>query len=77
MLDAPALCSLSVEPKNARTIVRARAVAAGKLLLRDGQPFCIRGVTYGTFAPDEKGDQFPSQEQVTPRMREHIGFHDR
>ena len=69
MLDAPALCSLSVEPKNARTIVRARAVAAGKLMLRDGQPFYIRGVTYGTFAPDEKGDQFPSQEQVTSDFR--------
>jgi GT2 family glycosyltransferase len=68
MLDAPALCSLGAGPKNAR-ITDASVVPAGKLLLRDGQPFYIRGVTYGTFAPDEKGDQFPTQERVTSDFR--------
>ena len=68
MLDAPALFSLGAGSKTAR-VADAPVVAAGKLLLRDGRPFYIRGVTYGTFAPDEKGDQFPSQEKVTADFR--------
>ena len=29
------------------------STAAGKLLTRNGEPFYLRGVTYGTFAPDQ------------------------
>ena len=47
----------------------APVVAAGKLLTRNGEPFYLRGVTYGTFAPDERGDQFPRQKQVLADFR--------
>src|SRR2546423_231108 len=40
-------------------------VAAGKFFWLGSDPFCMRGVTYGTFGPDQNGDQFPSQPQVT------------
>ena len=33
-----------------------RVIAAGKLFSKDGAPFYLRGVTYGTFAPDAAGD---------------------
>jgi hypothetical protein len=29
----------------------------------------VKGVTYGTFAPDEDGNQFPSRERVTADFR--------
>jgi len=46
-----------------------RIVAAGKLLSQGGRPFYMRGVTYGTFAPDENGDQFPPQDRVLADFR--------
>jgi GT2 family glycosyltransferase len=36
----------------------------GKNLLVDGEIFFVKGVTYGTFAPDEKGYQFPEYQTV-------------
>src|ERR1043165_3743150 len=49
----------------AHSIRHGRVSAAGKLFSRDNATFYLRGVTYGTFAPDENGDQFPSREQVS------------
>lgn len=46
-----------------------KVVAAGKLLSQGGRPFYMRGITYGTFAPDENGDQFPPQDQVVADFR--------
>ena len=43
--------------------------AAGKLFSREGRPFHLRGVTYGTFAPDANGDQFPPPERVESDFR--------
>lgn len=36
----------------------------GKFLTVDGQRFLIKGVSYGTFAPDADGSQFPSVDQI-------------
>jgi GT2 family glycosyltransferase len=47
----------------------APVTASGKLLTRNGEPFYLRGVTYGTFAPDENGDQFPPQKKVLADFR--------
>ncbi len=42
----------------------ARLAADGKFLRAGDDRFFIKGVTYGTFAPDEDGYQFPPIEQV-------------
>ena len=36
----------------------------GKFLAVDGRRFLIKGVAYGTFAPDSQGAQFPSTERI-------------
>ncbi len=36
----------------------------GKFLEKNGKPFYIQGATYGTFAPDQNGDQYPSADIV-------------
>src|SRR5262245_40335443 len=36
----------------------------GKFLEVEGQRFFVKGVTYGTFAPDEHGVQFPAPTQI-------------
>ena len=41
-----------------------RYAVKGKNLVVDGQIFFVKGVTYGTFAPDELGFQFPTQDVV-------------
>ncbi len=41
-----------------------RIVVKGKFLYRGKKKFYIKGVTYGTFAPDEHGHQFPSIEVI-------------
>ena len=47
----------------------ARVVADGKFLRADGQRFLIKGVTYGTFAPDADGYQFPHIQQINEDFR--------
>jgi GT2 family glycosyltransferase/sugar lactone lactonase YvrE len=47
----------------------ARIVADGKFLQVGGERFLIKGVTYGTFAPDAGGYQFPSRERVAEDFR--------
>lgn len=47
--------------------------ARGRFLYVRGQRFWIKGVTYGTFRPNEDGDPYPSKNQVREdftRMRE-------
>ena len=39
-------------------------VATGKFLRLDGRPWIVKGVSYGTFAPDADGWQFPPPERV-------------
>ena len=54
------------------TTVPVPAVA-GKFLAVDGRNFLVKGVSYGTFAPDAEGRQFPAAEVVArdfARMRE-------
>jgi glycosyltransferase involved in cell wall biosynthesis len=47
----------------------APVIAAGKLMMRNGEPFYIKGITYGTFGPDENGDQFPPRKRVLADFR--------
>ena len=47
----------------------ARVVADGKFLLAGGERFLAKGVTYGTFAPDAQGYQFPPLRQVANDFR--------
>jgi GT2 family glycosyltransferase/DNA-binding beta-propeller fold protein YncE len=42
----------------------ARIVTDGKFLRDGSERFLVKGVTYGTFAPDADGYQFPPAEQV-------------
>jgi hypothetical protein len=41
----------------------------GKFLFVADQKFWVRGVTYGTFKPNEAGDQFPPQDVVERDFR--------
>src|ERR1044071_6125073 len=66
---ATAMDSFAARSARRMASADARITAAGKLLMRDSEPFYIRGVTYGTFAPDENGDQFPPQAQVIADFR--------
>jgi O-antigen biosynthesis protein len=43
---------------------RLRVRVDGKFFRLGGRKFCVKGVTYGPFAPDERGDFFGSQEQA-------------
>src|SRR6266545_3910077 len=38
--------------------------ARGKFLYAGGRKLWIKGVAYGTFRPDEAGDQFPGPDRV-------------
>jgi GT2 family glycosyltransferase/sugar lactone lactonase YvrE len=44
-------------------------VASGKFLSAGDARFLIKGVTYGTFAPDEQGSQFPSPARIAEDFR--------
>src|SRR5438045_3214738 len=41
-----------------------RAVVKGKFLWKGSQKLYVRGVTYGTFKPDENGYEYPPREVV-------------
>src|SRR5260370_33185683 len=47
-----------VNPSPAKAVSFLRARASGKFVFVGDQEFYIRGVTYGTFQPDESGNQF-------------------
>jgi GT2 family glycosyltransferase len=54
----------------ARTPASAgRVMADGKFLRVGDERFLIKGVTYGTFAPDADGHQFPSARQIAEDFR--------
>src|SRR5438132_14364970 len=43
---------------------KSRPRVEGKFLLVDGARFTVKGVTYGTFAPNEQGFRYPDRETV-------------
>ncbi len=45
-------------------MVSSRAAVRGKFLYVGEEKFLARGVSYGTFAPDARGEQFPALSQV-------------
>jgi GT2 family glycosyltransferase len=71
------VCAIAAEPR-ARSLgesasgngsstaspVLGRPQAAGKFLSVDGAKLWVKGVTYGTFRPDETGQEFHDREQV-------------
>jgi glycosyltransferase involved in cell wall biosynthesis len=62
-MDA-AQASHEVDIRRQVSPVSGRVAASGKLFSRNGDTFYLKGVTYGTFAPDANGDQFPSRQQT-------------
>ena len=46
------------------SVSAARPVVRGKFLFRGEQKLFVRGVTYGTFAPQPDGLQFPSSDRI-------------
>ena len=50
--------------RDTRTPSSARIVTEGKFLRAGDERFLVKGVTYGTFAPDADGYQFPPLQQV-------------
>ncbi len=57
------------EQEDTSPITGARVVRDGKFLLAGTERFLVKGVTYGTFAPDAQGYQFPSPAQVADDFR--------
>jgi len=62
--DPPRLMKEQREALAPRSSAMPRPCVRGKFLSVGGEKFVIRGVTYGTFAPDEAGDQYPSPATV-------------
>ncbi len=59
------------EPRrDARPASAARVAADGKFLRAGDDRFLVKGVTYGTFAPDAEGYQFPSPRQIADDFRQ-------
>jgi GT2 family glycosyltransferase/DNA-binding beta-propeller fold protein YncE len=56
--------------RDARPSSAARIVTDGKFLKAGEDRFLVRGVTYGTFAPDAQGYQFPPLPQVIADFRQ-------
>jgi GT2 family glycosyltransferase/sugar lactone lactonase YvrE len=57
-------------------ILTARVAADGKFLRAGGERFLVKGVTYGTFAPDADGYQFPALKRIAEDFRQmtDLGF---
>ena len=56
--------------RESRTASTARIATEGKFLRVGDERFLVKGVTYGTFAPDANGYQFPSLQQITADFRQ-------
>ena len=56
--------------RESRTPLTARIATEGKFLRVGDERFLVKGVTYGTFAPDANGYQFPSLQQITADFRQ-------
>jgi glycosyltransferase involved in cell wall biosynthesis len=52
--------------------LRSRVVVDGKFFRLDGRKFHVKGVTYGPFAPNARGEMFPEPDRVA-RDFAHIG----
>ena len=50
-------------------VTAAPVVAEGKFLRAGNERFLVKGVTYGTFAPDAQGYQFPPARQIAEDFR--------
>jgi GT2 family glycosyltransferase/DNA-binding beta-propeller fold protein YncE len=67
--------STAVQPypaarRASRPASAARIATDGKFLRLEDERFLVKGVTYGTFAPDEGGYQFPPIEQIAADFRQ-------
>ncbi len=55
--------------RDPRQVSAARVTADGKFLRAGDERFLVKGVTYGTFAPDAQGYQFPSSASIAEDFR--------
>jgi GT2 family glycosyltransferase len=53
-----------VRDRTAAKVATPRASVDGTMLVRGGRRFRVQGVTYGPFAPNGAGEQFPAVERV-------------
>src|ERR1700729_2772890 len=56
--------------RETRPASAAQVTADGKFLCVDGERFLVKGVTYGTFAPDADGCQFPAPSIIAADFRQ-------
>ena len=69
--------ALSLQPTlngSASSLLTSRPKVQGKFLYRGDQKLWIRGVTYGTFCPNNDGDQFP-QPHIADRDFAQMALH--
>jgi GT2 family glycosyltransferase len=59
-----------VVPRRPAEVSAAKVVADGKFLRAGADRFLVKGVTYGTFAPDADGCQFPPLSRVSEDFRQ-------
>ena len=62
--EAPASPDLDVGQRQPDFSPQNRPRQQGKFFFRGAEKLYVRGVTYGTFRPDDKGVQFPDAAQV-------------
>src|SRR5678815_4965111 len=55
---------LSTPPLHSSWQIETRVEIDGKFLRVNGRRFWIKGVTYGTFAPNSEGEPYPEIDQV-------------
>ena len=72
---APSIVSTAVQADSeirraTQTASTARITTDGKFLCAGDDRFLVKGVTYGTFAPDADGYQFPPLQQVAADFRQ-------
>ena len=71
--------AVQVDPvvrRDARPASAARIATDGKFLRLGAERFLVKGVTYGTFAPDADGYQFPAPHRIADdfRLMASLGF---
>jgi GT2 family glycosyltransferase/sugar lactone lactonase YvrE len=57
------------EFRRSTAVAADRITADGKFLCAGGERFLVKGVTYGTFAPDAQGYQLPARQQIADDFR--------
>ena len=56
---------ITPDPAGQRTsVLPRRPVVSGKWIAVGGETFWVRGVTYGTFRPDDTGNEFHDRQKV-------------